>query len=140
MSLRLLANVQVFVGIISIIVGLLLVFATGSALFSGFEASVASAIIGTEFLTSEEKRLMHWLLATCGAGIIGWGVAWTFIAHIPLRRGEVWAWWCFFISLCSWVIVDLSVALWFGVLAETAFVSIAFIAAVSPLNRICLSF
>ncbi|MGI9325061.1 MAG: hypothetical protein ACR2PZ_07570 [Pseudomonadales bacterium] len=128
-----LANIQVLVGLASVLVGTLLIFGPGTRLFSSYELSIAAAIGVTNSITASQANLIHWLLATCGAGVVGWGIAWTMISHIPLRRGESWAYRCLWISLATWALLDLLIAWWFGVTGEIVFVLCAFLAAALPL-------
>lgn len=128
-----LANIQVCIGLASVLVGVLLVIGPGTALFSSYEQSITGAIGVTAGITESQSNLVHWLLATCGAGVVGWGIAWAMIAHIPLRRGEPWAYWCLCISLATWASLDLLIAWWFGITAEIVFVLCAFSAAALPL-------
>jgi hypothetical protein len=133
MTLNRLANIQVCVGIASVAVGILLVFAPGTPLFSTYERSIAVAIVGMEGFDEGQRNLVHWLLATCGAGVVGWGIAWIMISHIPLRRGERWAYRCLWISLLAWAVLDVLIAWWFGVTGEIVFVLCAFFAAWFPM-------
>ena len=128
-----LANFQVGVGGASIIVGILLIVGPGTPLFAAYEGTIAAAISGADSPLPGQAALTHWLLATCGAGVVGWGMAWTMIAHIPLRRGERWAFYCLASSLSAWAALDVAIALWFGVTGEVAFVLCAFAAAAIPL-------
>ena len=75
----------------------------------------------------------HWLLATVGAGVVGWGLAWAAIAHVPYRAGEKWAWICLVVSLFAWSACDVGVAVWFGVRGELVFVLSVVLAATVPL-------
>jgi hypothetical protein len=129
-----LANIQVCIGVASVAVGILLVLGPGTQLFSSYEQSIAAAIGGLEGFNEDQSKLVHWLLATCGAGVVGWGIAWTMISHIPLRRGERWSYRCLWISLIAWVLLDVLIALWFGVTGEIVFVLCAFIAAALPMS------
>ena len=133
LTLDRLANIQIGVGVGSIFVGLLLVLAPGTEVFRAYERDVVDAILGAGAETASTSRLMHWLLATCGAGVVGWGVSWCFIAHFPLRDGERWAFSCLLTSLAAWVALDIAVAAWFGVRAELLFVSVAAVLAGGPL-------
>ncbi len=128
-----LADVQVCIGLGSVVVGLLLVVAPGTQLFSFYEQSITAALGDSAESSATQSTLLHWLLATCGAGVVGWGIAWATIAHIPLRRGDRWAYNCLWISLLAWAALDALIAWWFGVAGELVFVSLAFLAASVPL-------
>ena len=132
-QLNLCANAEVVVGLGSITIGLLLILAPGTALFDGYNATIAQAFWGEDSLSDSAMKMNHWLLATCGAGVMGWGMAWTAIAHIPFRKGEKWAWFCLMLSLLVWGLLDLAIALWFGVTGEVIFVLAATTFGVLPL-------
>ena len=131
--LSLFANIQVVVGLASTLIGLLLVFAPATSLFDAYNSTIARAFWNIDALTIEASQMNHWLLATIGAGVIGWGIAWTLIAHIPYRAGEKWAWICLSCSLFVWSRFDIGIALWFGVWGEVLFIAAAFTAAAIPL-------
>jgi hypothetical protein len=128
-----LANIQVCVGVASVAVGILLVIGPGTQLFSAYERSIAVAIGGMGGFEEGQSNLVHWLLSTCGAGVVGWGIAWIMISHIPLRRGERWSYRCLWISLVAWAVLDVLIAWWFGVAGEIVFVLCAFFAAAFPM-------
>jgi len=118
------AWVQVGFGVASIVVGVLLVVAPSTSLFAAYNQTIADAFFAGRPLTPQVQQMNHWLLATCGAGVVGWGLAWAWIAQVPLRRGEPWAWWCLSASLGVWVGIDVVTAVAFGVLGELVFVSV----------------
>ncbi|MEM1145057.1 MAG: hypothetical protein AAGI88_20925 [Pseudomonadota bacterium] len=127
------ADAQVALGAGSIIVGLLLIFAPRTGFFDSYNATVATAFWSTAALTEPAMEMSHWLLATCGAGVVGWGVAWVAISHIPFRAGERWAWSCLLASLLVWGVLDLGIAIWFGVTGEVIFVTATLVLALTPL-------
>ncbi len=127
------ANFQVVVGLASVGVGVLLVFGPPTSLFRSYNSTIAEAFWSADALPPQAHQLNHWLLATVGAGVIGWGLAWAAIAHIPFRAGERWAWTCLLITLLAWSSIDIGVALWFGVWGEVVFVLSALVAALVPL-------
>ncbi len=131
--LNLYASAEVAVGLLSIGVGLLLSLGPATWVFGAYEATVAQAFFAADQLPAGARALNHWLLATCGAGVVGWGVAWAAIAHFALRRAQPWAWWCLAGSLVLWVGLDLAIALWFGVFGEVVFVLAALVLAAIPL-------
>lgn len=124
---------EVAVGIGSVVIGLLLIIAPSTQLFVAYNETIAQAFWNSDSLSELAMNMNHWLLATCGAGVVGWGIAWATIAHIPFRRGERWAWYCLFVSLVTWVFLDIACALWFGVNGELAFVLVALIVGMLPL-------
>jgi hypothetical protein len=131
--LEIYANFEVAVGIGSVAIGLLLILTPNTQLFDSYNSTIAQAFWQTESLSSAAMRMNHWLLATCGAGVIGWGITWTVIAHIPFRAGETWACKCLLVSLVVWVLLDICCALWFGVTGEVVFVLVAMFVGIIPL-------
>ena len=45
----------------------------------------------------------------------GWGVFVVFLARHPLRKRERWAWFCLFIGITLWFLVDTAISSYFGV-------------------------
>ena len=127
------ANLEVAVGVGSVAIGLLLILAPGTELFTAYNSTIAQAFWSAEPLSQPAMLMNHWLLATCGAGVVGWGIAWAAIAHVPFRAGERWAWICLSVSLFVWAMLDLLIALWFGVTGEVVFVLLALFAGALPL-------
>lgn len=132
-ALTLYSNLEVAVGLGSIAVGVLLIIAPGTQLFDVYNSTIANAFWAAEDLSEPAMKMNHWLLATCGAGVVGWGIAWTLIAHIPFRARQRWAWTCLLVSLLVWVALDLMIALWFGVSGEVVFVLVALFVGLLPL-------
>ncbi len=138
MTLNQLSNIQIGVGVGSMVVGLLLIVGPGTGLFAAYESTIVRAAVADTQITGPvaaagQATLIHWLLATCGAGVVGWAIAWIFIAHVPLRRGERWAYYCLLSSLLVWALLDLIIAWWFGVTGEIIFGFCAALAAGIPL-------
>lgn len=119
-------------GALSVAVGVALLFGE-TPLSTGYYQTIRAAFFDGYPMPADAARLTHWLLATCGAGVIGWGIAWVYLALGPLRRGEAWARQCLALSLLAWVVADLGAALVYGVSGEVVFVVAAFVAAVLPL-------
>lgn len=119
-------------GAASVAVGVALLFGR-TPISAGYYDNIARTFFAAGGMAPEAARLTHWLLATCGAGVIGWGIAWIFLALVPLRRGEGWARACLGLSLAAWALADLAAALSFGVTGEVAFVAAAALAAGLPL-------
>lgn len=119
-------------GALSVAVGVALLFGE-TPLSADYYQSIRAAFYDGFPMPAAAARLTDWLLATCGAGVIGWGIAWIYLALGPLRRGEAWARRCLALSLVAWVVADLAAALRYGVSGEIVFVVGALLAAGLPL-------
>lgn len=119
-------------GALSVAVGVALLFGE-TPLSAGYYGTIREAFYDGYAMPAAASRLTAWLLATCGAGVIGWGIAWVYLALGPLRRGEPWARRCLALSLLAWVVADLGAALSYGVSGEIFFVVAALVAAGVPL-------
>jgi hypothetical protein len=82
----------------------------GSGLFAFFLAATGHflphdiAFLGMsadELRSISESRLVHFMIhdrVSFGGSILGVGTLYLWLAEFPLRRGEAWAWWTFFVS------------------------------------------
>lgn len=57
-------------------------------------------------MTGEEQQLLETLSALLGTVTLGWAIQMTWIAHIPFRKGEPWAWFALGSSLITWAILE----------------------------------
>jgi hypothetical protein len=121
------------IGTASIAVGLLLVGATATPMFRGYDASVAHAFYGTDVLPDAVVAHHRWLLGVIGASVVGWGVAFVALVVGPYRRRELWAWRTLAWSVALWSILDIGVSLLYGVSGEVAFVGVFAAAVAVPL-------
>jgi hypothetical protein len=74
-----------------------------------------------------------WLYGVWGATIAGWGIFLAFIAHIPFKQRQKWAWNCLVVGLGIWFILDTWISWQFGVTFNVIFNTIVALAAGLPL-------
>ena len=72
----------------SVIVGLLLVFAPQTVLFDVYNRTITEAFYAGIPMTQAELEHNAWLLATVGAGTVGWAISLFWIVLIPFQRRE----------------------------------------------------
>ena len=63
----------------------------------------------------------------------GWGVCIAFIAAMPFKRKEKWAWNCLAIAVSLWFVIDTFLSWRFGALFNVIFNVVIFLAAMVPL-------
>lgn len=126
------ANYQVFLGFVSVVIGVLLLVPVNPA-YDMFEALALEGFGFAEPVPTEVLNLVRWLLATVGAGVIGWAIMWIGIAHFALRQGSRWAYYSVVISLIAWALLDIGAAFFYGVTVEILFVGAMLISALTPL-------
>jgi len=54
----------------------------------------------------DAKRYIVFAFGVLGAVMIGWAVSLLILIFIPLRRGEIWAWWTIAASIMIWFVID----------------------------------
>lgn len=106
----------------SALVGFLLIVAPKTALFDAYNRTIAEALYSGVPMTLEAREHNAWLLATVGAGTVGWALSQFWIVLIPFQRREKWAHDCLCVSTAVWITLDIGIAAWFGVGGELAFV------------------
>lgn len=52
------------------------------------------------------KTILNILSGLLGTVTLGWAVQIAWIAHIPFRNGEWWAWYALATSLCAWAVFE----------------------------------
>jgi hypothetical protein len=58
------------------------------------------------YISGGAREYLHFTYAILAATIIGWMVLMAFVIHVPLRRGEPWAWWGISCSVLAWFVID----------------------------------
>ena len=103
------------VGALTAVFGLSFVFFYDSAAFATSRDGVNAAFWSEPVTDPALRHYQHWLHAVLGSTMAGWGITIAAVAHIPLRRGETWAWWALVIAILTWSIFDTAASLHFGV-------------------------
>jgi len=82
---------------------------------------MAEALWGTQEIPPEAWPVAEQLLAMLGATMACWGLAMAAVVAVPLRRRELWAWWCVAASALLWFTVDTGLSAANGVRVNVAF-------------------
>jgi hypothetical protein len=72
-------------------------------------------------LASEDRAFQSWVYGVLGAVMVGWGILLLYVAYVPFRRGERWAWHSLFLALVVWYVLDTGASLYHGVYLNAAF-------------------
>jgi len=115
------------------ILGLLFVVAPGSSLLTAYNREVLEAF-HREQIPAGAVRQQAWSLAVLGSTILGWGILLAWVAAIPLRRRERWAWRAIAVSVLVWVVTDSIVSYRAGVYLEVLFNGVALALFALPLR------
>jgi hypothetical protein len=121
------------IGVLTILVGILLVFAPEAPWMTAYNRSISEAFWHSDSFAPEAARHNAWLLAVVGAGMVGWGVQWTWVVWVPFARREPWAWWSLAVSAALWVALDVAAAAVAGVAGELWWVAGAGAGAALPI-------
>lgn len=122
--------------VVSIVVA---VFGTFMALFNGTTAfSILNDQINPVFWENDElpeavNAFQRFVYGAWGATVAGWGIFMVFIARVPFKRRERWAWFCLLCGILFWYILDTSISLYYGVNFNALFNTILFVAGLLPL-------
>ena len=120
-------------GVIIVVFGVALAFLYPTPLFDIFRAQIDPAFWGAGELTSGTALFQQWIYGVLGATMAGWGVCIAFIAAVPFKRKEKWAWNCLAIAVSLWFVVDTFLSWRFGALFNVVFNVLIFVAALVPL-------
>jgi hypothetical protein len=82
-------------------------------------------------MSAEAAAYVAFVYGVLGAVMIGWGVTLGWIARVPLRRGEAWAWWATAVPLVAWFVPDTSRSLLAGAW-QNALLNVVFAAMFVP--------
>ena len=98
-------------------VGLLLVLAGGTELFSSWRGAVAEAQLGLDALPAHVRPLAGFTEGILGGTVVGKWVAAAWLVAVPLRDGQRWAWWALLGGLLGCIAVSSGMSLVLGVTA-----------------------
>jgi hypothetical protein len=74
-----------------------------------------------------------WVYGVLGSTMAGWGIFFAFIAHIPFKRMERWAWNCMMIGIMVWYFTDTTISLNYRVYFNAIFNTLILILVILPL-------
>lgn len=123
----------ILVHVMSIVVGLLLIFGTTTPPMEFYSEKLAQAFWNEEAFPENSVAYHHWSLGLIGSATIGWAISHLFILSTAFGRGERWAQRGMFISVLAWIVLELWLSIPAGAWVEAAFVSLAGLAILVPL-------
>lgn len=123
----------VALGVIIVVFGVALAFLYSTPLFDIFRAQIDPVFWGAGELAGGTVPFQQWIYGVLGATMAGWGVCIAFIAAVPFKRKERWAWNCLAIAVSLWFVIDTFLSWRFGALFNVAFNVLIFLAAMAPL-------
>lgn len=124
------------VGIASLLIllGLDMVFFHNTPLFDAlFNRQIDHVFWGTAVPASAFQLFQGWIYGVLGATSVGWGIFIIFIAQVPFRQRQSWAWACMAWGIGSWFVLDTAVSLFYHVTFNALFNTFFFILAILPL-------
>ncbi len=120
-------------GVIIVVFGVALAFLYSTPLFDIFRTQIDPVFWGAGELTGGTIAFQQWIYGVLGATMAGWGVCIAFIAAVPFKRKEKWAWNCLALAVSLWFVIDTFLSWRFGALFNVAFNVLIFLAAMLPL-------
>jgi hypothetical protein len=120
-------------GVIIVVFGVALAFLYPTPLFDIFRTQIDPVFWSAGELTVGIASFQQWIYGVLGATMAGWGVCIAFIAAVPFKRKEKWAWNCLAIAVSLWFVIDTFLSWRFGALFNVVFNVLIFLAALVPL-------
>ena len=122
------------IGVLLAVFGIDMVLFRNSPVFNSlFGQQINSIFWPVGEVTAATLSFQGWVYGILGATVAGWGICLAFIAHVPFRRREMWAWNCLALTLTVWYVLDTAVSLIHGVTFNAVFNTIVFVLMVLPL-------
>lgn len=109
------------VGIGVSIFGVMMALLSGTPLFDLFNRQIDPVFWGANAVDGATEQFQHWLYGVWGATIAGWGIILTYIARIPFRKKERWAWNALVFGILVWYVLDTALSFLYGVNFNVAF-------------------
>ncbi len=113
--------------------GLFMAFFNQTLLFDLFNRQIDPAFWSSTPLPEGVTSFQSWLYGVWGATIAGWDIFLTFIAHIPFKQREKWAWNCLVVGLGVWFVLDTWISWQYGVSFNVIFNIVVALATGMPL-------
>lgn len=127
---------QKWLFIVSLVVtafGLFTALFNQTVLFDLFNRQIDQIFWDSAPLPAGVATFQSWLYGVWGATIAGWGIFLTFIAYIPFKRREKWAWNCLVVGLGVWFVLDTGISWLYGVYFNVVFNIVVALATGTPL-------
>ncbi len=123
----------IFVHVMSVIVGLVLVFGSTTPLMEFYSGKLAEAFWEAKSLPPDMVAYHRWSMGLVGAGTVGWAISHLFILATAFGRGERWSQRAMLVSVLIWITLEIWLSIPVGAWVEVAFVSLAGLAILVPL-------
>jgi hypothetical protein len=123
----------VTLGMIIVVFGVALALLYSTPLFDIFRTQIDPAFWGADELAGGTIPFQQWIYGVLGATMAGWGVCIAFIAAVPFKRKEKWAWNCLALAVSLWFVIDTFLSWRFGAMFNVIFNVLIFLAALVPL-------
>jgi len=98
-----------------------------------FSSQIDPVFFGNAELSQEMVHFQQWIYGVLGATCVLVGIMIFFIVDNPYRNKERWAWNCLLFGLVAWMVIDMSVSLYFLVYFNAVFNAVLFAAIIIPL-------
>ncbi|MFQ5575362.1 MAG: hypothetical protein ACE5G8_00060 [Anaerolineae bacterium] len=122
------------VGLAIALFGLAMALFSGTSFFSWlFDSRINPVFWGAENLPPAAEAFQRFIYGVLGATIAGWGTVIAFIAHVPFKNKELWAWNSLLAGLLIWYVVDTSISVYFAVYFNALFNTLLFVLVMFPL-------
>lgn len=105
----------VVVSIVILVFGLLMTFTSGTPFFNIFHRWIDPAFWAGQTPDASARNFQAWVYGVWGTTLAGWGVLLTYIAVIPFKKREKWAWNCMAAGILTWFLLDTGLSLIHGV-------------------------
>ncbi len=120
-------------GVIIVVFGVALAFLYSTPLFDIFRTQIDPAFWAAGELTGGTVPFQQWIYGVLGATMAGWGVCIAFVAAVPFKRREKWAWNCLALAVSLWFVIDTFLSWRFGAMFNVLFNVLIFFAVLVPL-------
>ena len=102
--------------------GLVLAFFNQSSLMNVlFNDHINPVFWQGEIAPENMAAFQAWIYGVLGATVSGWGIAMAFLAQVPFKAREKWAWNAFAASLTIWFVADTLLSAMHGVAFNVGF-------------------
>ncbi|MFX1508790.1 MAG: hypothetical protein ACFFBR_00655 [Promethearchaeota archaeon] len=102
-------------------------------IFVFFNAQINPVFWGSNPVPAPTQAFQAWIYGAWGATVMGWGITMLFIAWFAFGQKQQWAWYCVFVSVILWVLLETGISLWFGVIIKVVLNSSILILMIIPL-------
>ena len=94
---------------------------------------ISSAFWQSGIVPDRVKAFYIWTFAVYSAMKIAWALFIIFVAQFPFKKKERWSWYCLFVCISTWFVIDSFFSYSFGALDKVIGNSVFYILSVLPL-------